>query len=83
MNDINAHEYRLVSFIGLERKKLGVPPVALNQSQLGQPALKEYPWEVVKGDDFMRMGWRELQHVADILRATDARLAAHQEVEEE
>lgn len=80
MSDLR-HRYRLISSIGLERQMRGIP--ARNFNQLSTETPCGYPWLAVTGDDFLRMTWEELHHVALTLRAaeTSDEAADHSTVE--
>lgn len=73
MSDDIPHNYRLVSAVGLERQQKGTRTQTVNiGGQIAKSStLAEYSWVRVTGDDFMSMNWRELEHVAKLLKAVE------------
>lgn len=61
------YEYRFVSVCGLERKHAHS---ASGGGNLGNGLYAAPPklWAAVKPEDFLAMGWEELEHVAHVIR---------------
>lgn len=65
------YEYRYAAVRGLELRRLPKPinpgsQQGLNHIYGNEP--KEPAWERASGDDFVKMTWQELEHVAHVIR---------------